>query len=509
MLLADDSITIQKVVDLTFADEGMQVVTVSNGEQAILKLEEVAPDIVLADIFMPGRSGYEVCEHIKRDERFSHIPVMLLVGSFEPFDEAEARRVGADDFLTKPFQSIRQLVNKVSALLGGGEGEGPTQDLELPPEAARAERERAAKAEPPAEITLINTAPLPQIRPDEPQPSSGKSEASFADMSFDDELIETKPVSDFSGASAMSSAGGIAEPRPTAPLSSDDIVEAGIQAPPPPPPSQSFSDDQMQETIRNFTVEEMNEEPSNTKTSAPQMARATAADDALLDLGEIEPPAAAAQADDFFLDLLDDMPSRHSAPEAAPPREAATSAGPLDEMEEPFGALGGPAPPAEFAEQQQQPSAEATQEQPLSEEFTQSQTGGPLSYEDFANLAEARAKFMEPQVISHGSEESPTVRLPENFKPEEMIVECLPVEVAPLGESEPTAETEPQASPSTPQPGGGRIGLDQLAPEVIETIARRVVEQMSERVVQEIAWEVVPQLAELLIKRRLEEEKKQ
>src|SRR5918998_3701828 len=131
MLLADDSITIQKVVDLTFSDEGIEVTTVGNGEQAILKLEEIQPDIVLADIFMPGRSGYEVCEHIKRDERFRHIPVLLLVGSFEPFDEAEARRVGADDFLTKPFQSIRQLVNKVTALIsgGGGEDEATPRDL--------------------------------------------------------------------------------------------------------------------------------------------------------------------------------------------------------------------------------------------------------------------------------------------------------------------------------------------------------------------------------------------
>src|SRR5918998_3164527 len=144
MLLADDSITIQKVIDLTFADEGIQVTTVSNGEQAIQKLEEIAPDIVLADVFMPGRNGYEVCEHIKRDERFRHIPVMLLVGSFEPFDEAEARRVGADDFLTKPFQSIRQLVSKVGALLSGHEDDATTKELTLPAEAAR-----AAEARPP------------------------------------------------------------------------------------------------------------------------------------------------------------------------------------------------------------------------------------------------------------------------------------------------------------------------------------------------------------------------
>ena len=118
LLLADDSITIQKIVALTFADEGIQVVAVSDGAEAVAKLEEISPDIVLADVFMPGLTGYQVCEHIKQSEGLKHIKVMLLVGSFEPFDEAEARRVGADDILTKPFQSIRNLVDKVAALLG-------------------------------------------------------------------------------------------------------------------------------------------------------------------------------------------------------------------------------------------------------------------------------------------------------------------------------------------------------------------------------------------------------
>jgi CheY-like chemotaxis protein len=119
LLLADDSITIQKVVGLTFADEGVKVVSVGNGREAIERLEEIGPDIVLADVFMPEMSGYQVCEYIKQNEKLSHIPVMLLVGSFEPFDEAEARRVGADDTLTKPFQSIRRLIDKVGALVTG------------------------------------------------------------------------------------------------------------------------------------------------------------------------------------------------------------------------------------------------------------------------------------------------------------------------------------------------------------------------------------------------------
>lgn len=117
ILLADDSITIQKVVNLTFADEGIEVIAVSNGEVAAKRLEEVNPDLVLADIFMPGKNGYELCEAIKTNSKFRNVPVVLLVGAFEPFDQVEARRVHADAHLTKPFES-RTLVETVRKLLG-------------------------------------------------------------------------------------------------------------------------------------------------------------------------------------------------------------------------------------------------------------------------------------------------------------------------------------------------------------------------------------------------------
>jgi len=119
LLVADDSVAIQKVIDLTFTDEGMEVIAVGDGDQARNKLEEITPDIVLADVFMPGTDGYELCRIIRASERLKQIPVMLLVGSFEPFDEAEARRSGASDVVTKPFQSIRALVSRVGSLLGG------------------------------------------------------------------------------------------------------------------------------------------------------------------------------------------------------------------------------------------------------------------------------------------------------------------------------------------------------------------------------------------------------
>jgi CheY-like chemotaxis protein len=131
LLLADDSATIQKVIDLTFADEGVRVVAVGNGQDAIDQLLELEPDIILADCFMPSPDGYEVCRYVKTHEKLKHIPVMLLVGSFEPFDEAEARRVGADDILTKPFQSIRRLIDRVGALVTKPpvEKERPTAEL--------------------------------------------------------------------------------------------------------------------------------------------------------------------------------------------------------------------------------------------------------------------------------------------------------------------------------------------------------------------------------------------
>ena len=159
LLLADDSLTIQKVVDLTFADEGVNVVCVNNGRDAIERLEGFAPDVVLADVFMPQINGYEVCEYIKQNEKLKHIPVMLLVGSFEPFDEAEARRVGADDTLTKPFQSIRRLIDKVGLLVSGRPPEGEAPTAELPKPDVTPEPEKLSEQE--IEITTADTQPLP------------------------------------------------------------------------------------------------------------------------------------------------------------------------------------------------------------------------------------------------------------------------------------------------------------------------------------------------------------
>jgi DNA-binding response OmpR family regulator len=114
ILLADDSVTIQKVIELTFMDEDYEVRAVSNGDDAIRALPEVDPHFVIADVHMPGANGYEVCRRSK--ERRPEVPVLLLVGTFEPFDEAQARAAGSDSFLKKPFDS-QELLQRVGDLL--------------------------------------------------------------------------------------------------------------------------------------------------------------------------------------------------------------------------------------------------------------------------------------------------------------------------------------------------------------------------------------------------------
>jgi len=121
ILLADDSITIQKVIELTFSDEDFELHTVGNGQKAIDEIRSLQPDIVLCDIIMPEKNGYEVCEYIKSNDDTKHIPVLLLTGAFEPFDQERAKAAGCEGFLAKPFEP-QTLISKVKELLEGASG---------------------------------------------------------------------------------------------------------------------------------------------------------------------------------------------------------------------------------------------------------------------------------------------------------------------------------------------------------------------------------------------------
>lgn len=186
ILLADDSLTIQKVINLTFADEGIDVLTYGNGDDAFAELAAQMPDIVLADVNMPGLNGYQICEKMRGSLEMASIPVILLVGSFEPFDEAEASRVGANAFLTKPFHSIRQLVDLVNELLSGKNTE-TAEPIVQPPAVAGADPEQD-DIDRLYEDSFSSADTLPDM--------IDTSSEDLTDVGMDDEMIETSYAGD-------------------------------------------------------------------------------------------------------------------------------------------------------------------------------------------------------------------------------------------------------------------------------------------------------------------------
>jgi CheY-like chemotaxis protein len=165
LLLADDSVTIQRVIELTFADEPVEVSTVGDGAAAIARLDAEPPDVVLADIGMPGHSGYDVAMHVRRTPALAHIPVILLTGAFDPVDHARVRAAGCAGVLVKPFDPqmlivrVRQLLSTPSAAAAAAD------NLRV---AARADQ---VAAEPPADDapalqpgTEINAAASVRVR---------------------------------------------------------------------------------------------------------------------------------------------------------------------------------------------------------------------------------------------------------------------------------------------------------------------------------------------------------
>jgi len=105
ILLVDDSPHAQRMGERILSDEGYEVVTVSNADAALVRLDDVDPDVVLADTVMPGRTGYDICQYVKLSPRHRHVRVILTAGVLETLDEAHSKRVECDGTLRKPFEA--------------------------------------------------------------------------------------------------------------------------------------------------------------------------------------------------------------------------------------------------------------------------------------------------------------------------------------------------------------------------------------------------------------------
>ncbi|MGH9803028.1 MAG: response regulator, partial [Blastocatellia bacterium] len=215
ILLADDSVTVQKIITLTFSDEGVDVLTVNNGDEAIHRLQYMRPALVMADVSIPGKNGYEICEYVKNHPDMKDTPVVLLVPAFEPFDEERARRIGADQHLAKPFQSIRTLITTVKTLLEGHPPKFATGSLNNT--AAQIQAPDPPKA--PVEVAPVVAIRSTQPFADEPEEETTLatepvSETPFVDIWKSEEVFEIEESPDVENEPAEAAAEPLAEIEP-------------------------------------------------------------------------------------------------------------------------------------------------------------------------------------------------------------------------------------------------------------------------------------------------------
>jgi CheY-like chemotaxis protein len=499
LLLADDSVTIQKVVGISFANEDIVLLTVDNGDDAIARAREARPDVVLADVVMPGKNGYDVCQAIKSEPSLAHIPVLLLTGTFEAFDEQRAARVGADGHITKPFEA-QALVDKVNALLA------------RPREAAAGDAPAAAPAPSAArgvEIGTLRPAAVPA-----PQPVSHTADTAY-DF-FDEEAPAAAPAP----AAAASE-----------PAREDTTLLLGGEAAERRPEDGGFAFEDMADTEREPALPPRAAAPETPPSAAPGFG----GDDFALEL------AGPGEAEGSLFD--DFAPAPASAPAAAPDRDAFAEPGGSFEWDAPapapparpddvtryaFDAAPPPAPPAAPEEvtryhfdAPEAPAAAAPE--PVTPEWF-----APAPPQDATRLLtpepeperfalpdpDAGAGDLELEAaFEAGAALGEAVLDPRSGRDYDVSSSDLgpPLAVTLPPAAARAAEPQPEPAPRSAAASAAGAGLgrselhdalEKLAWEAFGPVAENLVREAVERI-ERIAWEVIPQMAEALIKEEI------
>jgi CheY-like chemotaxis protein len=502
ILLADDSVTIQKVIELTFLDEDYEVKAVSNGDEALAVLAQVDPDFVIADVHMPGANGYEVCRRVK--ELKQNVPVLLLVGTFEPFDEGQSRSVGADSFLKKPFDS-QELLQRVEELLSSRAAAAPAAAAFSAPVSpfAPAFASPGASAEPglldmdglselppldlgPAPSTPFASAPTPEPfgAPQSdwgsfaPAPRSSFDESAFAlteetaagdSLRVDEgallpagepmfEMEDTSldlPGDDLPGDLSGALPGGLPDDLP------GEFADAGLRG-------GEFGD-----------ATPGLETPSFDSFETPSFG-ASSYDSPAYEAPSYEPPPS--YSTPSFGGSVFDAPAE-PAPFEAPVFDTPVFGTEPRGFDEP--AFQAPIEPLDF-EAGSETGLEASFETTPEERLGVPQGAEPL-VESLAET-ESRIEAPPPPSIEMSHEPASTLSAEAFSAPIP-----APVHAAPAGAPLAVGAAVPASTN-----GDGR-----LSDEDVDRIARRVVELIGDKAVRDVAWEVIPDLAEVVIRDRL------
>jgi CheY-like chemotaxis protein len=553
ILVADDNSNVQKTVALALAELGIEVVAVNNGDAAVRKLADVSPDLVLADIFMPVRNGYEVCEFIKKDSRFSHVPVVLLVGAFDPLDEPEAQRVGADGILKKPFVPPDPLIAMVKTLLertigdrlvsvaiskpavsAQGKSGGVATAVEHPPAAEISEESPAQEFRPPMERLTFGEAERPlafqqllETPAQEPAAAgTGVIEpvdneqvlTSSRDSSLGDPIFwrteETEPNAAEEDSDAESEVSSEASSRPW------NLGEDALSRRPeteiaePAEPFELVREDQEEEAGQTSTIVE----------SSPLMAQ-DAASQASLTVESAKPADLAANPIEWMASVP--PPPVEEAPEAAPEWSEAIAEAPdqrdlsqednlelppeADVPESPTPVVPPilvstrapeppPAPPPANLPVQPQatiaaqvPDPHKTQPSLKPADQSAEDTARSIPKQDWADLAAS----LQPKTIEALAEKAKAA-LP--VLPPVPAVPASNIQPAPVSSAQKPAEAEGNAQPDP----ANSATADSPDPALVEAVVQRVLEKMRPQVVDIITKEFLRPVVQALVNREIQ-----
>jgi CheY-like chemotaxis protein len=319
ILLADDSLTIQKVVELTFADTEYRVVAVSSGDELLDRMTSASPDLIICDVIMPGKDGYEVCQQIKSSPDWLHLPVILLTGTFEPFDRDRAIAAGCSEIITKPFEA-QKLVDTVERLIGGAGPAAPGASSDIDPSFMSGAEEW------PDEATPVEVPPER-----EPEAETFGTQLSAPAGADDDDGIEftTSGFAEMEAAAESPRAPVAVEDgidfEPGGDSADNEAVGVSEQLSPPPPAPEPV--DEAAQTVRidvsEFAAEPSEPEPAPSTAPGGDDRAAETVAEPFADAGEEPFEAPAEVATDEAPSTFEDESSMADTSPIDPPAEAA------------------------------------------------------------------------------------------------------------------------------------------------------------------------------------------
>lgn len=520
VLLADDSVTIQKVVGISLANEDLELITVDNGIDAIERAKAIRPDLILSDVVMPGKSGYEVAEAIKSDPNLRHIPIVLLTQTFETFDAERAKRIGVDGHITKPFEA-QTLVTRVNAMLAAGPVSAPS----APAQAAAP----AAAAASNDDYDFLGDGDLSrsgvQVAETVAEGTSGFDvEAGgafdFAVEADEDGAARTQLVDAVRPAPAPA-------PDQTVAMMPDELPAPVVKAAPQ-PAATAYSP---ASAHPSQTIAIMDDVPLTADVGLdPLLADAAAAPDDSFDLlsdagVEEEPGASTSPAlqidlsnpaatmivtessDDGFDFSFDAPPVERPAPAAMPTPEYDAPAEAFGDAQHTTAPALGPLPgldEAPYTEEELFEAPTVDDAEPaleIADYATEAVAAEPFFGEDASAPAEAEAfdvETIEPMAEASAFE----VAEAEAF--EEIALEPAPA-APPRAPSAPAAAASVAISPEMREQI--HTTIEKIAWEAMGDLSEQIIRQVVERV-EAIAWEVIPQMTETLIQEEIQRLKK-